>query len=146
MIKTCNKVSLRLDALALEQLDDVGAKGLKESLDNAVKKANLSTDRKTHEIRLGSDETNRNKVLHKLEIKEIGDWLLQILCLSHNWTELAIYGVFNKSKLNDTAKKELKWVCYLFKQAILSGIYLRGKLQWWKPRITILSVQVALDG
>ena len=84
MIKTCDKVSLRLDTLALEQLDDVGAKGLKESLDNAVKKANLSTDRKTHEIRLGSDETNRNKVLHKLEIKEIGDWLLQILCLSHN--------------------------------------------------------------
>ena len=67
VIKTCDKGKPRFDVLALEQPDDAGAKGLKESLDNAVKKANLSIDRKTHETGLGSDRTNTNKVLYKLE-------------------------------------------------------------------------------
>ena len=67
VIKTCDKGKPRFDVLALEQPDDAGAKGLKESLDNVVKKANLSIDRKTHETGLGSDRTNTNKVLYKLE-------------------------------------------------------------------------------
>ena len=67
VIKTCDKGKPRFDVLALKQPDDAGAKGLKESLDNAVKKANLSIDRKTHETGLGSDRTNTNKVLYKLE-------------------------------------------------------------------------------
>ena len=40
--KTCNRDQPRFDVLALEQQDDPGAKGLKESLGSAVKKANLS--------------------------------------------------------------------------------------------------------
>ena len=67
VIKTRDKGKPRFDVLALEQLDDAGAKGLKESLDNAVKKANVSIDKKTHETGLGSDGTNTNKVLYKLE-------------------------------------------------------------------------------
>ena len=55
---------------------------LKESLDNAVKKADLSIGRKTRGIGLGSDGANTNKVLHKLEKEEIGGWLIQTLCLS----------------------------------------------------------------
>ena len=118
VIKTCDKGKPRFDILALEQPDDAGAKGLKESLDNAVKKANLSTDRKTHEIGLGSDGTNTNKVLYKLEKEEIGDWLIQILCLSQK-LELVIHDTFKQSKLNRDAEEQLELVYYLFKQANL---------------------------
>ena len=118
VIKTFDKGKCRFDILALEQPDDAGAKGLKESLDNAVKKANLSTDRKTHEIGLGSDGTNTNKVLYKLEKEEIGDWLIQILCLSHK-LQLVIHNAFKQSQLNRAAEEQLELVYYLFKQANL---------------------------
>ena len=114
VIKTCDKGKPRFDVLALEQPDDAGTKDLKESLDNAVEKANFSIDRKTHEIGLGSDGTNTNKVLHKLEKKETGDWLIQILCLSHK-LELVIYDAFKQSKLNRDAEEQLELVYYLFK-------------------------------
>ena len=79
MIKTCDNDKRRFDVLVLELPDDANAKDLKESLDNAVKKGNLSIDRKTRKIGFGSDEANTNKVLYKLEKEEIGDWLIQIL-------------------------------------------------------------------
>ena len=124
VIKTCDKGKPRFDVLALEQPDDAGAKGLKESLDNAVKKANLSTDRKTHEIGLGSDGTNTNKVLYELEKEEIGDWLIQILCLSQK-LELVIHDTFKQSKLNRDAEEQLELVYYLFKQANLKWCSLK---------------------
>ena len=114
VIKTCDKGKPRFDVLALEQPDDAGTKDLKESLDNAVEKANFSIDRKTHEIGLGSDGTNTNKVLYKLEKKEAGDWLIQILCLSRK-VELVIYDAFKQSKLNRDAEEQLELVYYLFK-------------------------------
>ena len=114
VIKTCGKGKPRFDVLALEQPDDAGTKDLKESLDNAVEKANFSIDRKTHEIGLGSDGTNTNKVLYKLEKKEAGDWLIQILCLSRK-VELVIYDAFKQSKLNRDAEEQLELVYYLFK-------------------------------
>ena len=104
-----DKVKCRFDVLTLEQSDDTGAKGLKESLDNAVKKENLSTDRKAHEIGLGCGRTNTNKVLYKLEKEEIGDWLIQILCLSHK-LELVIHDTFKQSKLNRDAEEQLELV------------------------------------
>ena len=118
VIKTCDKGKPRFDVLALEQPDDAGANSLKESLDNAVKKANLSTDKKTHKIGLGSDGTNANKVLYKLEKEEIGDWLIQILCLSQK-LGLVIHDTFKQSKLNRDAEEQLELVYYLFKQANL---------------------------
>ena len=124
VIKTCDKGKRRFDILALEQPDDAGAKGLKESLDNAVKKANLSIDRKTHEIALGSDGTNTNKVLYKLEKEEIGDWLIQSLCLSHK-IQLVIHNAFKQSKLNRDAEEQLELVYYLFKQANLKWCSLK---------------------
>ena len=124
VIKTCDKGKRRFDILALEQPDDAGAKGLKESLDNAVRKANLSIDRKTHEIALGSDGTNTNKVLYKLEKEEIGDWLIQILCLSQK-LELVIHDTFKQSKLNRDAEEQLELVYYLFKQANLTWCSLK---------------------
>ena len=117
VIKTCDKGKPRFDVLALEQPDDAGTKDLKESLDNAVEKANFSIDRKTHEIGLGSDGTNTNKVKfekYKLEKKEAGDWLIQILCLSRK-VELVIYDAFKQSKLNRDAEEQLELVYYLFK-------------------------------
>ena len=51
---------------------------------------------KTHKIGLGSDGTNTNKVLYKLEKKEI-DWLIEILCLSHE-PELVIHYALKQSK------------------------------------------------
>ena len=70
VFKTCDKDKPRFDVLALEQPDDAGAKDLKESLDNTVEKANLSIDGKTHEIGLGSDGTNTNKVCINLKKKK----------------------------------------------------------------------------
>ena len=55
VIMTCDKGKPRFDVLALEQPEEASAKGLKESLNNAVKKAKLSTDTKTNKIGLGSD-------------------------------------------------------------------------------------------
>ena len=104
MIKTCDKGKPIFDVLALEQPDDACAKDLKESLDNAVKKANLSTDRNTHEIGPGSDGTNTSKVFYKLEKEEISDWLIQILSLSLK-LELVIHDAFKQSKLNRDADK-----------------------------------------
>ena len=119
VIKTCDKGKPWFDdVLALEQPDDAGANSLKESLENAVKKANLSTDKKTHEIGLGSGGTNTNKVLYKLEKEEIGDWLIQSLCLSHK-IQLVIHNAFKQSKLNRDAEEQLELVYYLFKQANL---------------------------
>ena len=73
VVKTCDKGKPKFNVIAPEQPDDAGAKGLQESLDNAVKKMNLTIDRKTHEIGLGSDGTNTNKALYILEKDEIGD-------------------------------------------------------------------------
>ena len=104
MIKTCDKGKPIFDVLPLEQPDDACAKDLKESLDNAVKKANLSTDRNTYEIGPGSDGTNTSKVFYKLEKEEISDWLIQILSLSLK-LELVIHDAFKQSKLNRDADK-----------------------------------------
>ena len=127
VIKTRDKGKPRFDVLALEQLDDAGAKGLKESLDNAVKKANLSIDKKTHETGLGSDGTNTNKILYNLEKEEIGDWLIQMLCLSH-MLELVIHDAFKQSKLNRDAEEQLELVYYLFKRTNLKWGLLKAKL------------------
>ena len=89
-------------------------KTLKKALIMQLRRQNLSIDRKTHEIGLGSDGTNTNKVLYKLEKKEAGDWLIQILCLSRK-VELVIYDAFKQSKLNRDAEEQLELVYYLFK-------------------------------
>ena len=67
VIKTCDQGKPRCDILALDQPDDAGAKGLKSSLDCAISKANLTVDRESREIGLGSDGTNTNKALYTLE-------------------------------------------------------------------------------
>ena len=118
VIMTCDKGKPRFDVLALEQPEEASAKGLKESLNNAVKKAKLSIDTKTHKIGLGSDGTNTNKVLYKLEKKEIGDWLIEILCLSHK-PELVIHYALKQSKLISDAEEQLELVYCVFKRANL---------------------------
>ena len=70
VIKSCDKGKPIFDVLALEQPDDAGAKGLKESLDNAVKMVNSSTDRKTQEIGLGSDRKTQTKFCINLKKKK----------------------------------------------------------------------------
>lgn len=89
VIKTCNQGKPRFDVLALQQPEDADAKGLKSSLDCAIDKAKLTVDRKSREIGLGSDGTNTNKALYRLEKEEIGDHLILVLCVSHK-LELAI--------------------------------------------------------
>ena len=54
--------------------------------------------------------------MYKLEKEEIGDWLIQILCLYH---KLEIHDAFKQSKLNRDAKEQLELVYYLFKRANL---------------------------
>ena len=127
MIGTCDKGKPRFDVVALEHPDDAGAKCLKESLDNAYKKGNLSIDRKIHKTGPGSDGTNTNKASYKLEKEEIGDWLIQVLCLFYK-LKLIFHGAFKQSKLNRDADEQLELVYCLFKLAIKSGVYLRGKL------------------
>ena len=114
VIKTCDQGKPRFDVLALQQPDDADANGLKSSLDDAVEKAKLTIGRKAHEIGLGSDRTNTNKVLYRLEKEEIGEHLIQVLCLSHK-LELAIHDAFKPSKINEDAEEQLVLVYYLFK-------------------------------
>ena len=95
VIKTCDQGKPRFDVLALQQPEDADAKGLKSSLDCAIDKAKLTVDRKSREIGLGSDGTNTNKALYRLENEEIGDHLILVLCVSHK-LELAIHDAFKK--------------------------------------------------
>ena len=119
IIKTCDKGTPRYDVLALEQPDDANALGLKKSLDDAVSKAKFTFDRKNREIGLGSDGTNTNKALFRLEKEQIGDHLILILCLNHK-LELAIHDAFEKnSSLNEDAEEQLSGTYYLFRRANL---------------------------
>ncbi|CAB4013601.1 Hypothetical predicted protein [Paramuricea clavata] len=118
VIKTCDQGKPRFDVLALQQPEDADGKGLKSSLDCAIDKAKLTVDRKLREIGLGSDGTNTNKALYRLEKEEIGDHLILVLCVS-NKLELAIHDAFKKSKLNDAAEEQLVVTYYLFKRANL---------------------------
>jgi hypothetical protein len=118
VIKTCDQGKPRFDVLALQQPEDADAKGLKSSLDCAIDKAKLTVDRKSREIGLGSDGTNTNKALYRLEMEEIGDHLILVLCVSHK-LELAIHDAFKKSKLYDAAEEQLVVTYYLFKRANL---------------------------
>ena len=83
LIKNCNLGKPSYNVLALEQPNDADAEGLKSSLDNAVKKANFPIDQKLREPGLGSDGTNTNKALYRIEKAEIGNHLCLTLCLSH---------------------------------------------------------------
>ena len=67
------------DVLALQQPEEAGAQGLHDSLKAAVVKAEFNFDRKTCLIGLGSDGTNTNKALYRLEKEEVGDHLLWVL-------------------------------------------------------------------
>ena len=118
VIKTCDKGKPRFDILALQQPEDADAKGLKSSLDCAIDKAKLTVDRKSREIGLGSDGTNTNKALYRLEKEKIGDHLILVLCASHK-LEFAIHDAFKKSKLNDAAEEQLVVTYYLFKRTNL---------------------------
>ena len=118
VIKTCDQGKPRFDVLALQQPEDADAKGLKSSLDCAIDKAKLTIDRKSREIGLGSDGTNTNKPLYRLEKEEIGDHLILVLCVSHK-LELAIHDAFKNSKLNDAAEEQLVVRYYIFKRANL---------------------------
>ena len=118
LIKTCDLEKPSYNVLALEQLDAADAKGLKSSLDNAVKKANFSIDRKSWEIGLGSDGTNTNKALYCIEKAEIGDHLCLNLCLSHK-LELSLQDTFKLSSINEAAEEQLVSAYYLFKRANL---------------------------
>ena len=73
-------------------------------------KAKLTIGRKAHEIGLGSDRPNTNKVLYRLEKEEIGEHLIQVLCLSHKF-KLAIHDAFKPSKINEDAEEQLVLVC-----------------------------------
>ena len=119
VIKTCDNGEPHFDVLALQQPDDAGAAGLKVVLDKATAKGNFSFDCRSRESKLGSDETNKNKALYRLEKDEMGEHLILILCLCHE-LELAIHAAFEKySNLNEDAEELLSSVYYLFKHANL---------------------------
>ena len=118
LIKTCDLGKPSYSVLAPEQPDDADAEGLKSSLDNTVKKAKFSIDRKSREISLGSDGTNTNKALYRIEKAEGGDHLCLTLCLSHK-PELALHDAFNLSSINEAVEEQLVSAYYLFKRANL---------------------------
>ena len=92
--------------------DDADAAGLKVALDKAIAKGNFSFDRQSKGIGLGSDGTNTNKALYRLEKDEFGEHFILILCLRHE-LELAIHAAFEKnSKLNEDAEELLLSLYY----------------------------------
>ena len=117
VIMTCDKGKPRFDVLALEQPEEAGAKGLKESLNNAVKKAKLSTDTKTHKIGLDSDGTN-TKFCINLKKKKYVIGSLKFY-VSPTSFELVIHDAFKQSKLIRDAEEQLELVYCLFKRANL---------------------------
>ena len=92
---------------------------MKVALDEAIAKGNFYFDCRSREIGLGSDGTNTNKALYRLEKDEFGEHSILILCLRHE-LELAIHAAFEKnSKLNEDAEELLLSVYYLFKRVNL---------------------------
>ena len=73
---------------------------------------------KHRKIGLGSDGTNTNKALYRIEKEEIGEHLLSVLCLLHK-LELAIHNAFKVSDMNEDAAEQLESCYYLFKKANL---------------------------
>ena len=108
------------DVLTLQQPEEAGAQGLHDSLKAAVVKAEFNFDRKTCLIGLGSDGTNTNKAIYRLEKEEVGDHLLLVLCISHK-LELTLKDSLKPCKLNDVAENQLNSTYYFFKKANLKG-------------------------
>ena len=118
VIKTCKGGKPRYDVLSLEQPEDADAPGLKHSLDSAMEKARFLFNCHDHEFVLGSNGTNTNKALYRLEKENVGDHLCLILCLNLK-LELAVHDAIKQSSLNEDAEAQLVSTYYLFKRANL---------------------------
>ena len=102
--------------MALEQPNSGDAKGLKSSLDNAVKNTNFSIDRKSQETGLESDRKNTTKLYIALKKQRLVIIYYLPLCLSHK-LELALHDAFKLSSINEAAEEQLVSAYYLFKRA-----------------------------
>ena len=67
LIKTCKNGKTSFDVLSLQQPDDTSALRLHLNLKDSVRSASFSFEKIEHMVGLGSDETNANKRLYKLE-------------------------------------------------------------------------------
>ena len=131
--------------MSLEEPQETNAQGLKEAMDNSIKKMEIKMPQSQKEIGMCTDRAPINIVMHRLVKNEIGEHYLLILCPNHK-VELAVHDGFNASAMNNECEKDLSDIYYLFKranlrwrlfkrQAIFQGIsykqYKRPSGTWW---------------
>ena len=97
LIKTAPDGSPKFSVLSLEEPENANAEGLKASMDDAFRKANLEIDRSEHEIGLCSDGASVNISLYNLLKAELCEHYLQMWCPSHH-LKLAVGDVFKDSQ------------------------------------------------
>ena len=104
--------------MSLEEPQETNAQGLKEAMDNSIKKMKIKTPRSQKEIGMCTDGAPVNIAMHRLVKDEIGEHYLLILCPNHK-VELAVHDGFNVSAMNNECEKDLSDIYYLFKRANL---------------------------
>jgi hypothetical protein len=104
--------------MSLEEPQETNTQGLKEVMDNSIKKMEIKMPQSQKEIGMCTDGAPINIVMHRLVKNEIGEHYLLILCPNHK-VELAVHNGFNASAMNNKCEKDLSDIYYLFKRANL---------------------------
>ncbi len=118
LMKSASTGTPSSSVMSLEEPQETNAQGLKEAMDNSIKKMEIEMPRSQKEIGMCMDGAPVNVAMHRLVKEEIGDHYLLILCPNHK-VELAIHDAFNESMMNNDCKKDLSDIYYFFKRANL---------------------------